>query len=151
MDQTEIACSLFCGWRGRGKFRFVEDADQPAAVLLGHGDDHEAFAGRNVGAVGRFRSGDYGIGVDGRHLGGEKANAPHNVRAVGRFEIALEERRKPIFDIRAAVAVNSTHVREVRVIGKGHGRGVRVMVAETFVELGESLLDRRGVGVCWLR
>ena len=144
-------CLFRGGGRGRGKFRFVEDADQPAAVLLGHCDDHETFAGRNFGAVGRFRSRDDGVRINGRHLGRKETNAPHGARAIGGFQIALEERGKPIFDIRAAVAVNSTHVREIRVIGKGHCRGVRVMVAETFVEIGERLPDRRGVGVSGLR
>jgi hypothetical protein len=49
------------------------------------------------------------------------------------------------------MALNSTHIGEVRVFGKGHRRGVRVMVAETFVEIGKRLLDRYGVGVSCLR
>src|ERR1700704_7125965 len=90
------------GWR-RGEFCFMEDADQPVAVLLGHRDDHQAFAGRNVGAVGCFRTGDYGIGVDSSHLRSEEADASPGVRAVRGFKIALEERCKPSFDIRAAM------------------------------------------------
>ena len=129
----------------------MEDADQPAAVLLDQRADHEAFAGRTFRAVGRLRSGDHGIGVDGGRLRRKKANAADDVGAIGRLEISFEEISKPRFDFLATVSMNSAHVGEIRVFGKGHCRGVRVMVAETFVEIGERLPDRRGVGVSGLR
>src|ERR1700675_679981 len=138
------------GGGGRREFCFVEDADQPAAVLLAHCGDHEAFAGWAFEAVSRLRSGDCGVGIDGRRLRREKTDASHDVGAIGGFEIALEQVGKPLFDFRASVAVDSPHVREIRVFGEGHRRGVGVMVAETFIEIGEGLPDRRGVGVSCL-
>ena len=125
----------------------MERADQPAAVLLGQCGDHQAFTGRTFGAVGSPRSGDCGIRIDCGRLRREKSDASYDVGAIGRSEISLEQVGKPRFDICAAVAVNSSHVGEVRVFGERHGGGVGVVMAETFVEIGEGLLYRRGVGV----
>jgi hypothetical protein len=61
-----IRCSVRRAIRGScrcGEFRFVEDADQPAAVLLSQGGDHQAFAGWTFPAVGCLRSGDHRIRV----------------------------------------------------------------------------------------
>lgn len=129
----------------------MEDTDQPAAVLLDQGADHEAFARRTFGAVGRFRSGDDRVRIDGGRLRRKKANAAHDVGAIRGSEISFEQVRKPRFDFLAAVAMNSAHVGEIRVFGKGHRRGVRIMVAETFVEISEGLLDRHRIAFGGLR
>jgi hypothetical protein len=47
-DAVLPALSIPLPGRGRGKFRFVVDGDQPAAVLLRHHPVEKAFPERNV-------------------------------------------------------------------------------------------------------
>lgn len=129
----------------------MECADEPAAILFRHEDDHEAFAWRNFGSVRRLRAGDDCIGVRGREIRTEKANTSHCIRAKRIFQNAAKQSREPLFDIRAAVAVISPHVGEVRVLRERHGDGMCIMMAETLGEIGANLFDRGGIRIGGLR
>src|ERR1700730_4408929 len=78
---------LLLRWR---EFHLVKHADVPAAILLGHGRDHDAFARRPRRAVRGYRPRDHRIGIDGSEAWREKANALHRIRAARVFEVARE-------------------------------------------------------------
>src|SRR4029077_5740960 len=61
----------------RKKFRFMERADKPAAVLFGQHHDHQAFARRNLRSVRSLCSGNHGVGIDRCQFRSEKADALH--------------------------------------------------------------------------
>ena len=67
------------------------------------------------------------------------------------FRLPVEKRRKPLFDIRAAVAVPSAHIREVRVLRESHGHAMRIVTAEIFGEIGAHLFDGRRIRIRGVR
>ena len=107
--------------------------------MLDQGADHEAFARRTFGAVGRFRSGDDRVRIDGGRLRRKKANAAHDVGAIRGSAISFELVRTTTLRFLAAVAMNPRMLVK-SASSAGHRRGVRVMATETFVEIGEGLL-----------
>ena len=92
-----------------------------------------------------FRSGNDGVGVGFRQFRSEEADASHGVRALRVFQVAGEKRSKPLLNIRAAMAVSSAHIREVRVFRECHSDAMRIVTAETFREIGARFFYGRGI------
>ena len=131
----------------------MERADEPAAVLFGASSkNHQSLARWGISDPSAAFVPVITVSASTAASSGLKKRmlVTVSVRSES-FKIAAKKRCEPLFNIRAAVAVASAHVGEVRVLRKRERDAVRIMAAEIFRETAAHLFDGYRIGFRGIR